>query len=262
MSHFVRILLFSGLLSMSSALHAQAGFFLPTVNEAVPNTVVTVPVSVLNFDSIVSAQFVVSWDPAVLDYLAVVSFNMEDLSSEKFGETEVDSGFLRVVWWHTGNGLSVADSTPIFKIKFKVIGTDSTLSPLQITQLPPNTFYEVADAYGNFFDLESSLIYNGSVAVGFVLDASEPFQLDALQAYVAPNPISSQSKLFLESDEAINLRYSIVNASGQSLFFEKISLPPGKHGMEIATPLLRQRGPHYLVLQTPKTTRVIPLLIF
>ena len=263
MTQCIRKGLFAGVLLIHSFfLFAQPGIIMPVINEAQPNTVLLAPVKVINWDSIVSAQFVIRWDSTVLDYLTIGNYNLPDLDNNNIGNLDVDSGFLTVAWWAESDGESVPDSTTIFNLKFKVIGECDSSSDLSVIETPPLVFFEIADGYGTFFDLDTTQIFNGSVNVCYTVSAESPLVFDGLSAYVAPNPLSDDSKLFVEADRPLDLQYSLVNAAGQVLDRQRISLPSGKHGMEIAKTYNERPGPLYLVLQTEKTTRVIPLLVF
>ncbi len=61
-------------LSCTGAVSAQIGFSMPFINAAVPGTDKYMTVKVTNFDSIVSMQYVIRWDPTVLQYVTINTF--------------------------------------------------------------------------------------------------------------------------------------------------------------------------------------------
>lgn len=92
----------------------------------------TADVTVSNFEDITSIQFALSWDPTELEFVSVGNFNMPTMTSEYFGTTQVDLGYLRFLWYHDGAGLDLTlpDCTPIYRVTYKVLG--SQFSPIQV----------------------------------------------------------------------------------------------------------------------------------
>lgn len=239
---------------------AQVGFYLPTYSNMSPGLVLNFPVRVLDFDSIVSAQFVIKWDPAVLQFQEVGGFGLPDLNNDKFGLTQaLDSGIVRFVWWHNGNGVSRPDSSAIFNLKLKVIGVVPSSSAVDFTERPPNTFFEVVNAGGQFFTLQTARLFNGLVTVGFPVSATDP-EPAAWTAAVAPNPVTADSRLWLELPETTDLEYFLSDFSGRILFRKNLTLPFGKHGMEIANPLTKQGGLYFLTVRSASMAKTFPLL--
>ncbi len=242
---------------------AQTGFYVPSYSNVNPGIVLNFPVRVLEFDSVLSTQFVLKWDPAVLQFQEINGYGLPDMNSDKFGLTEAqDSGIVRFVWWHNGGGVTRADSSAIFNLRLKVIGTVPSSSTVEFTERPPQTFFEVAVAGGQFYSLQTARLFNGLVTVGFPISSSEPEPAAWSSAAVWPNPISADSKLWIDLAETADLTYFLSDSSGKIIFQKNISLPPGKHGMEIANPLIEQPGVYFLTLRSASSVKIIPLLVF
>lgn len=241
---------------------AQVGFYFPTYSNMSPGLVLNFPVRVLDFDSIVSTQFVIRWDPAVLQFQEIGGFGLPDLNSDKFGLTEaLDSGIVRFVWWHNGNGVSRPDSAAIFNLKLKVIGAIPSSSTVDFTERLPNTVFEVVNAGGQFFTIQTARLFNGLVTVGFPVSAAEP-EPSAWTAAVYPNPVSADSRLWLELPETTDLEYFLSDFSGRILFRKNFTLPSGKHGMEIANPLTKQGSVYFLTVRSASMVQTFPLFFF
>lgn len=132
------------------------------------NTEVCVPVTVSNFTDIRSMQFILKYDPAVLDFTRVSGFNLADLDAADFDE--MTPGNIMVSWsssMASANGVTVANGTKIFDVCFNLIGTSSQSSPIEIVGTP-NRPIEVIQA-GNPINLNAtagSINITGSTLTG------------------------------------------------------------------------------------------------
>jgi len=98
---------------------------------------VIVPVRVNNFLNMISAQGTISFDPAVASFSAISVFGLPGMNMGNFGITQIDSGKL-VFSWSDANltGVSLADSSIIFSIKFDVIGSSGQQSIISLVNAP------------------------------------------------------------------------------------------------------------------------------
>lgn len=95
---------------------------------------VMLDLTAVGFDSIVSMQFSVQWDEAILDYL---SFERIDLDYVAIGDLQADVGELRLSWFDlAGVGLSLPDGSVVVRLSFKVIGPPGSSTYLPITDEP------------------------------------------------------------------------------------------------------------------------------
>ena len=94
----------------------------PTTITGNTGETVTVSLIVNNFTDIVSMQYGIKWDPAVIQYNSVGNFDLKDLSEGNFNAS-VDDGFLSFSWFdNTTQGVSAPDGTTIFTMDFVVLG--------------------------------------------------------------------------------------------------------------------------------------------
>ncbi len=98
---------------------------------ATPGSMVHAEVVVGGFALVTSAQFTLSWNPAILRYVESDSFGLRGLTAENFGVLSSDSGSLKFVWHDPeATGVTLPDGSSIFSVGFVVIGTNGAASPL------------------------------------------------------------------------------------------------------------------------------------
>ena len=98
---------------------------------------VVVAVRVKNFQNIVSAQGTISFNPAVATYSAITQFGVSGMNISNFGLTQISSGKLVFSWSDANlNGVSLADSSALFSIKFDVVGTAGQQTAISLTNSP------------------------------------------------------------------------------------------------------------------------------
>ncbi len=169
---WLRIGIFIFYLSFSSSLFGQLSFGIPTLSNVQSGDVIDVPVIVYQgFDSVEAVQFVVKWDTTVLSYLDVQNFGLPGLNASHFGFSPDNSSLLRFAYIDPnisqGDGVSVSDSTVLFRIKFRVVGATNSASTVQITEETPTTYFEVIQANGTIYNLSQVSIKTGFVPVGY-----------------------------------------------------------------------------------------------
>lgn len=242
---------------------AQVGLSLPVINNATTGQVVTMPVTVLNFDSISAAQFVLRWNPAVLEYQSVSNFNLPGLDIEDFGLTNaLDSGYIRFAWTapFLNSGVTLADGVAIFNLKLKVIGGVGTGSEVRFTELVPTIYFEIVNANGQTFNINQALLDHGFVAVGYTLNTPEPSGA-LLDAQLNPNPGNGDTCLGLELERAATLQYMITDGAGRCFQRRTLELTAGMHRLDIAASDL-PAGLYYVVLFTPDAVQALPWMLY
>ncbi len=266
---FVSLWLLFGAVSLSAQ---GASFYFPFINNAAPGSNKLMPLKVLNFDSVVALQMVVRWDPKVLKYLTIENFGLDGLTLSDFNTARaLDSGFVRLQWEGSNflpPGISEADSSTLFRMRFNVIGADSTCSPVEITELltfPPLNFELVKvlpDTSNVGYNLDECPHTNGFVCVGFTLSADEPVT-NEIPLSLSPNPFSVSSQLKFDLDETADAQVFITDALGRIVFKKDFyRLPPGQHGMVIENGMLGTPGLYFLTLRAGRKTATRSLVLF
>lgn len=133
-------------------------FSLPVL-ESPKETEVIIPVTVQEFIDILTVQQTISWDPAVLQFVDVQDFGLNDMDENSFNLFE--PGKLTWVW--TPDDLlpvTVDDESVIFNIVFNVIGQQGSSTRIEFEDDP--TGREVSDGEDNVL----SVVYNdGSLMI-------------------------------------------------------------------------------------------------
>lgn len=114
--------------------HAQSlQLSLPAV-EVADGAMVNLPVTVSNFDSIVSLQLSINWDTEVAEY---IDFELGALPLLAIGDFQADQGELRFSWFdNTGNGRSLDDGTVIATLSFTAMGEPGDFTDVEFTGMP------------------------------------------------------------------------------------------------------------------------------
>lgn len=265
---FVSLWLLLGTVSLSAQ---GPSFILPYVNNAAPGSFKLLPLKVVNLDSVVSMQMVFRWDPKVLKFLAVTNLNFSDLNLADFNTSRaLDSGYVRLQWEGDSAppGFSVPDSTIIFRLRFQVIGPDTSSTAVQITELLdfPPTYFEIvkvnADGTNEDYLLNECVRIHGFVAVGYTVGTSEAEQ-NTIPLSLSPNPFSVSANVQFELDETADVQVVITDALGRIVQEKRLSkLPPGQHGMVIENTMLGVPGLYSLSLRAGRKTATHRLVLF
>jgi hypothetical protein len=267
----VRIAFTSLWLSLTSFISAQVGFSLPFVNNITPLQTVNYPITVTGFDSIAGANFVIRWDPLVFQYETIDNFNLDALDPGDFGTTQVlDSGILRMQWEAPLPlaGVTLPDETAIFRLRLKAIGPVNSGSTVIFTEALPTPFEIVrvnSDSSLTAFNINEVDLTQGFGAIGYTVSAAEPIGRDAedFSVQIFPNPFYEKTQVNFDLKNASDVHFAVTDAAGRTLV-EKVlpQLPSGQHGIEIASPLLREKGAYFLILRTETQSCARPLFVF
>lgn len=262
-------------LCCSVAASAQIGFSIPFVNAAVPGTDKNLTVKVTNFDSIVSMQYVIRWNPTVLKYVTINNFGaLPNLDILDFNASNaIDSGYVRLVWEGPNSfpGVSAPDGTTIFRLRFTVIGPDTSSSPVKFTELIntfPATEFEIVkvvspDSTLQAFDEHQCDLINGFVAVGFTVATQEPTETDALALSVAPNPFSDNTTAEFFLEQSADVQVMVADATGRIVFQKDMpDLPSGKNGLDLDKAIFPAKGAYFLTVRAGSEMSVRPMICY
>lgn len=254
----VRTVFISLWLFLTSALSAQIGLSLPVINEINPNDLVNFQVKVTGFDSIVGMQYVMRWDPEVFEYVSVIVYsgNLPELDSEDFGTTQaLDSGIVRLLWVYSNllGGVTVADGTPIFRVRLRAIGPVGSGSEISFTQdfiTPFDIARANSDSSLTSYNINQVALTQGFGAIGYTVASNEPSSMDESSVKIFPNPFSDKTNVQFDLKTASDVDLVVTDISGRTVYEKRLpQLPPGQHGIEIASPQLREKGTYFLILR-------------
>lgn len=135
----MRLILFFILL-VSTSLTAQESDslrFRIDQEQGAPGDTVRVCFSADGFQDIVSMQFTLTWDTSVLSYVSLEPGDLPGLSSGSVAEPLAPGGVLPLVWFDgQGDGVTLADSSRLFCLAFRVVGDLGDQSPVGISGDP------------------------------------------------------------------------------------------------------------------------------
>ncbi|MEO6038606.1 MAG: cohesin domain-containing protein [Saprospiraceae bacterium] len=260
---------------ISTLLTAQPfGFSLPVINNVFQGAIINPAFSVTNFDSVTSLQFVLLWDPTILEFQEVYALNLNHLEADDFGLTNaLDSGLIRVQYEAASSlaGTSVPDGTNIFRLRFKVLGASGLGSGIQITERFPTAF-EVTQvqpdsmilAYGieESAPFDSVQIHNGFVAIGYTVATQEPAAKNELPVHISPNPFTDQTTVAFHLDHPSAVHLQLTDVTGRVVRTEDRPVMEGDQSISISANGLLAHSTYFLTLQTATQACVQPLFLF
>jgi hypothetical protein len=144
--------------------------YIPQTNSA-HNSEVLIPISVKDFKDIVSAQFEVTWDPAVATFVDAEGFGLNGMDQNSFGVTQVSSGKLMLSWDEPNlTPQTKTDGSSLFSIRFKLAGnygasTTITISNVELSE-PVVPTYEVVTnviTQAGLLTINPTITLNGKV---------------------------------------------------------------------------------------------------
>lgn len=98
---------------------------------------VCVDVAVRHFNSIVSMQYSMNWNPKTLKFLKLDQFNLKDLSGNNFGLNRTDQGKMATSWFDLAvKGITLPDNTPIYRVCFIAVGEPGTSDQVVFSSEP------------------------------------------------------------------------------------------------------------------------------
>ena len=98
---------------------------------------ITVDVNVGDFSGVVSMQYSMNWNPAILQFEKVQGFKLKDLSASNFGAEQAKDGNLLMAWYDSSvRGVTLNNGTVIYQVVFRVIGEDTSKSRIRFSGKP------------------------------------------------------------------------------------------------------------------------------
>ncbi len=98
---------------------------------------ITVDVNVGDFSGVVSMQYSMNWNPAILQFEKVQGFQLKDLSASNFGSEQAKDGNLLMAWYDSSvRGVTLNNGTVIYQVVFRVIGEDTSKSRIRFSGKP------------------------------------------------------------------------------------------------------------------------------
>ncbi|MEI6348294.1 MAG: FlgD immunoglobulin-like domain containing protein [Bacteroidota bacterium] len=219
--------------------------------------IITVPVHVNRFTNISGFQYTLSWNPAVIEY---VSANNGSLAMN-FGTSKIANGNLTALWSTENlNGYTLTDGSVIFELKFRVIGSCGSTSPIAITSAMTS-----AEAYNNNTEQLSLEVNSGTVSVQSALSVINAENLGYALFQNAPNPFSNTTEITFTMPSNDQISISIFDMLGNIVALYEGHYSIGKHsivwdgsnnnGLKLAD------GTYFCKMQSGKFTKTIKMAL-
>jgi hypothetical protein len=98
---------------------------------------VKIPVSLAGVNRLGSLQLTLSWDAKAASFEGVEGLNLEGLSQENLGLTQVMDGKLSLSWDHSlGRGVELVGNAELFQLKLRSKGTAAKRIEIQVSEGP------------------------------------------------------------------------------------------------------------------------------
>lgn len=141
------------LTSISLVAQQSVTFAVGTTSGEVGETV-CVPVTVADFQGLLSMQYTIQWDQRYLEFSGVQDFGLPWLSESNFGTQLSKDGLLTVVWIDNSlQGVTRADGQPVYQLCFKIKGGRGQAAFIGLTEKP--TPFEVVNRQEKVLPLQA-----------------------------------------------------------------------------------------------------------
>ena len=169
---------------------AEPQFILATATGA-QNNDVTIPVTVKDFNDILTMQGTITWDPALLTFKNTQDFALADLDEDAFYLYE--PGKLTYSWSPSDlQPESVADDTEIFSILFEAVGPSSSEAAIVFSDDP--TPREVSDGGGRILTttyMDGKISILGDVVCGGYIRTQKGEAIENVEVFLSGGAESS-----------------------------------------------------------------------
>ena len=237
---------------------AQPTIILPTTT-AEPDGQLAVDVQVANFESIVSAQFSIKWDVAVLQYDTVSNLSLPMLHpNQHFGTTNASQGVVVFAWLdETLVGVTKEDNSSIFTLNFTVIGEDEDLTSIWLDSFP--AAIEFVDTSG-IIDNNDIEIQNGSITVENPV-ATTDIQTALTLHQNFPNPFRKNTAIEFDLRTAQEVALTIYDIKGVKVLEHIQEYDSGRHAIHITNEQLPHEGTYLYELRTAEHAVINKLVL-
>ncbi len=190
---------------------------------ALPESEIVIPVRVKDFKKVAGYQFTLSWDERVIELVEVNNKMLKGF----YGESRTTEGLLTTSWDDDyGSAITLDDEAVLFELKFKVVGTAGSFSPIVI-----GSEITRSETYNENLDLLSISSNDGMVKVR---DGNSIFNYPSsiINFSIQPNPFSNSTKFIftLPQDETVSI--SIYDLPGKVVRQFDGAYQSGEHSIE------------------------------
>ena len=216
--------------------------------------------TVSNFDSLVSLQFSINWDPTVISF---IEFERLDLGSVAIGEGQANEGILRFSWFSPeGVVETLPDSSRILRLRFLAVGPQGAQTPVAVTgnPLPIQIFKGDGEDSGEFIPVPL-IVQHGRVRIESPFDvqieATDPIcrgdSTGTISLTTTANPDiyavvwTNEDGDVIPESELDNLpagtyQVAIIDDLGDTVFESGVSLNQPSLSLQLNSPIVSPQG--------------------
>lgn len=249
------------------SLNAQSvSITLPEMNVD-PGQWFSVDVKASDFDNMVGMQYILKWNPEIIQFQSVSSLNsnLPDFSVvNNFNIAGSSEGRLKMLWiWFDAVqniGVTLDDNSTLFKVNFKAIGEKGTSSTIDIvgdTTLVPPFYLE----FTNFNQEVDANIDNGKVTINGVNASQESFTEDFTLFQNSPNPFTELTYISFNLNVGSDAKLTIFDNSGKLVYQENKKFPAGISRIPVRRDMLTSAGSYFYTLETARATATRQLIM-
>ena len=219
----------------------------PTTSVKTGGTI-SLPIRVSTKDSLAAMQLTVFWDTAVVQYVGLDSFGLVGMDSTDFGKTNIANGKLTFLWTEpTTYGITLKDTTTIFRFKLRAIGKAGTFSPIQFVGAPTSV-----KAYNPKSDSIKINRMDGRLNVVTAVPTTDIKSNVSAQLFQNfPNPVTLNTTIPFELQKAGESFLTISDLSGRVVKEEKGFFDTGKNIFKVSLTTDMTSGVYFYTLRTP-----------
>jgi hypothetical protein len=223
------------------------------------------PLTTEHFDSILTTQYALHYDPAVLEAVYIQNYQLPGNDAMDFNIQHARGTIL--VAWATPNlyGVSLPRGSSVYEVCFKAIGEAGSFSAIDIngegfmwgSQAEiVNVWFQDLAVPGFGVSDTIRIISTGQISVG----SKEAAANDSIALQAQPTCFSTSTLLNFNLEEATNVQMSVVDVEGRTVWQQKGQFEGGTHTVALQKEELGAPGFYYAVLQTPRGRGICKLV--
>ncbi len=223
-----------------------------------PGATFHMDLQVADFQEILSMQFSMKWDAAVIEFVGVDNFGLDYITlGENFNLQKVADGELRFLWDDDDlSGETLANDEQIFSIWFKAVGGANSTTQVLVTDTP--MIIEVSNLAGQILAVN---VVTGTITIGAPLAAGETHTSDFTLFQNSPNPFMSVTNIRFNLTESGNASLSIFDANGKVVFEKNEVLNAGEHTIPVSRDKFQSAGIYFYALKTDSANAMRQLIV-
>ncbi len=209
---------------------------------------ITLDFTTENFEQMMAYQWILKFNPSVLNYTGFSNANLPNLGELGFSEARINEGEI-ILTWFAGNDITVKAEDVVFSLNFEILESAGTISDLFSIQ-----------TYENF----AAVAYRGDetpmeIELTFTEPTAKPSEFALNQN--TPNPFKDETLISFTLPEATNATLSIMDITGRLLKTYEGAFAQGYNEISINRSELPHSGTLFYELKTPDNTASMKMII-